>query len=374
MGLHLCTNIKLDNCYLDKCGLKNDITQKDINSRWYGQGIYALQCNNITIDNCTIVDNGMHGIKIDKGNNIKITNNISSLNGDCGITLLSSSIVNISNNHCCNNGINGGPYWGQGIQLVGNRSDDLTSNNIIISNNIVNNNKENGIECTIAVEHSIISNNITELNNWSGIAVNPTCNHITVNSNLCFKNGTNGISCLTSNNCIFNGNITNCNNDHGIEITRSKMINISSFTSNNNGQKLSNRCGILVDSSCECIYIRNGITSDDQEVHTQSYGVRFNNCNGGECSNLISNGNKIYPLIISTTYCSNISLNNRSIQNTDYGGMKYSTNTRLISGIGNPNHSVIAPIGSIYMRVDGSTHSTFYVKESGDGNTGWIAK
>ena len=63
-----------------------------------------------------------------------------------------------------------------------------------------------------------------------------------------------------------------------------------------------------------------------------------------------------------------------SIQNTDYGGLKYSTNTRLISGIGNPNYSVIAPIGSIYMRVDGSTHSTFYVKEVGDGNTGWIAK
>ena len=50
------------------------------------------------------------------------------------------------------------------------------------------------------------------------------------------------------------------------------------------------------------------------------------------------------------------------------------TAAEILSGTGTPEGSVTAPIGSIYMRVDGSTGTTLYVKESGTGNTGWVAK
>ena len=43
----------------------------------------------------------------------------------------------------------------------------------------------------------------------------------------------------------------------------------------------------------------------------------------------------------------------------------------LISGSGSPEGVVTAGIGSIYLRYDGSTGTTFYIKESGAGNTGW---
>lgn len=49
------------------------------------------------------------------------------------------------------------------------------------------------------------------------------------------------------------------------------------------------------------------------------------------------------------------------------------TTAFLSAGIGSPNSVISAPIGSIYTRIDGSSGATFYVKESGTGNTGWVA-
>lgn len=46
----------------------------------------------------------------------------------------------------------------------------------------------------------------------------------------------------------------------------------------------------------------------------------------------------------------------------------------LISfGLGSPNGVVTAPVGRIYLRGDGAAGTVLYVKESGTGNTGWVA-
>ena len=51
------------------------------------------------------------------------------------------------------------------------------------------------------------------------------------------------------------------------------------------------------------------------------------------------------------------------------------TNGRSITtGAGTPEAAVTAPIGSLFLRTDGSTSTTLYVKTSGTGNTGWTAK
>lgn len=44
------------------------------------------------------------------------------------------------------------------------------------------------------------------------------------------------------------------------------------------------------------------------------------------------------------------------------------------SGAGTPEGAVVAAIGSIYSRTDGGANTSLYVKESGVGNTGWVAK
>lgn len=49
--------------------------------------------------------------------------------------------------------------------------------------------------------------------------------------------------------------------------------------------------------------------------------------------------------------------------------------TRIIkSGAGTPEGSQTASPGSLYLRTDGGAGTTLYIKESGTGNTGWIAK
>lgn len=44
------------------------------------------------------------------------------------------------------------------------------------------------------------------------------------------------------------------------------------------------------------------------------------------------------------------------------------------SGAGSPEGTVTANVGSLYTRTNGGAGTTLYVKESGAGNTGWVAK
>ncbi len=47
---------------------------------------------------------------------------------------------------------------------------------------------------------------------------------------------------------------------------------------------------------------------------------------------------------------------------------------KITSGSGSPEGVVTANVGSLYLRSDGGTTTTLYVKTSGTGNTGWVAK
>lgn len=50
------------------------------------------------------------------------------------------------------------------------------------------------------------------------------------------------------------------------------------------------------------------------------------------------------------------------------------TMTYLLRGAGSPEGAVTASVGTAYLRTDGGAGTTFYVKESGAGNVGWVAK
>lgn len=43
-------------------------------------------------------------------------------------------------------------------------------------------------------------------------------------------------------------------------------------------------------------------------------------------------------------------------------------------GDATPEGAVTAPVGSLFLRTNGGANTTFYVKESGTGNTGWVGK
>jgi hypothetical protein len=55
-----------------------------------------------------------------------------------------------------------------------------------------------------------------------------------------------------------------------------------------------------------------------------------------------------------------------------YAGTKFVVGTaQMLSGSGAPN--VAAPVGSTYSRTDGGASTSFYVKETGTGTSGWVA-
>ena len=45
-----------------------------------------------------------------------------------------------------------------------------------------------------------------------------------------------------------------------------------------------------------------------------------------------------------------------------------------LRGSGDPEGNVVAPVGRLYIRTSGGAGTTFYVKETGSGSTGWAAK
>jgi len=71
----------------------------------------------------------------------------------------------------------------------------------------------------------------------------------------------------------------------------------------------------------------------------------------------------------------NINLLNGNIAINSAGkGVLFSGNVLWRTGTGSPESVVSAPVGSMYTNVAGGAGTTLYVKESGTGNTGWIAK
>lgn len=47
---------------------------------------------------------------------------------------------------------------------------------------------------------------------------------------------------------------------------------------------------------------------------------------------------------------------------------------RIVVCFGTPEGAVVGKRGQVALRLDGGASTTLYVKESGTGNTGWIAK
>jgi len=50
----------------------------------------------------------------------------------------------------------------------------------------------------------------------------------------------------------------------------------------------------------------------------------------------------------------------------------FANGVQITTGTGTPEAAVTAPVGSAFLRSDGSTNTTLYVKQTGAGNTGWV--
>lgn len=109
-------------------------------------------------------------------------------------------------------------------------------------------------------------------------------------------------------------------------------------------------------------------------------GVADQTNNGAEDGSLrfktLINNNLAERLVVNSAGNVEVSTGNLIIGTSGKGIDFSATSSGMIwkTGSGSPEGVLSASVGSLYTRSDGGAGTTLYVKESGTGNTGWVAK
>jgi hypothetical protein len=101
--------------------------------------------------------------------------------------------------------------------------------------------------------------------------------------------------------------------------------------------------------------------------------VSYGSAMGGGFDNVIEMGNANGKVRVTTAGDVRATTGN-FIVTASGKGISFPNSLLWSTGSGSPESVVTAPVGSMYTRSDGGAGTTLYVKESGVGNTGWVAK
>jgi hypothetical protein len=103
-------------------------------------------------------------------------------------------------------------------------------------------------------------------------------------------------------------------------------------------------------------------------------GIGYTTFNSGTAGKVSG----IFPATVlnsgSFRYIAKVSDLNASNGVTAIGGFVNSSSVIWFAGSGSPEGAVTAVVGSLWSRTNGGGGTSLYVKESGTGNTGWVAK
>ena len=119
-----------------------------------------------------------------------------------------------------------------------------------------------------------------------------------------------------------------------------------------------------------------GLWVGSQTRATNKYGIWLDGTTAGYKAIVLgSTSNWIAPES-STTFSLNATTVFHKCDTDIASGKKitYNASQQLLWGTGTPESVVTATVGSVFLRTDGGASTTLYIKESGSGNTGWIAK
>ena len=108
---------------------------------------------------------------------------------------------------------------------------------------------------------------------------------------------------------------------------------------------------------------------------SQQFGIVVNNSSAGQyliAGNYCA-GNASTGLFQGSGPTYTVGLNVANTATSDLNAMTLISGSKIIPVSGTPEGSITAPVGSLALRSDGGTGTSLYVKESGTGNTGWVA-
>ena len=215
----------------------------------------------------------------------------------------------------------------EGFTITGGRRGIyiLSNNNKIINNNIISNNYD-GILLWHSIGNSISNNNIS--NNYDGIDLGYSDNN-SISNNIISSNNHEGIGLWDSNNNMISNNIISSNNDNGIYF---KDSNNNSISENNISSN--NYWGVVLWNSSKNTIEINKFINDGLSVG-YSYGniVKDNTVNGKP---LVYLENKSDEFVYNAgqvilVKCTNITVINSELKNTDVGIELWRSNNCLIS-------------------------------------------
>jgi parallel beta-helix repeat protein len=313
----------------------------------YGIGIYLVvtkDCvvsNNVLKNVCLQQDSPtLHnaGININEGIRTIVTGNtIDGVGGAqtniiSGIGILAGTEVVVSDNHI--NDVTTGSVYSYGI-YIGGQGEVFTDSGrgVIVKGNTIRTCDSDGIraEGNLKTECVITGNTIEEVKRH-GISVQWFQRGIISNNTILnFGGGLSGIV------------MTNIGGNSQRNLIQGNMVNAVTAPVSNYG---SSRCYYLDTPGPNWVLNNTAYASP-----TLGIGYYDPNVTGGN----IYEGNQVTGTI-TTPY------------NLTAPGVC------SFSGAGTPEGAVAAAIGSIYRRTNGGASTSLYVKESGTGNTGWVAK
>jgi parallel beta-helix repeat protein len=404
-------------------------------SNAFGDGIYLGRlCSDLKVSNCTVTNNRRNNISVVSASNVFIDGcDISNANGtlpEAGIDVepnpgdaVSSNVVIsnchiygnahegvafpapaptplienaiVSNCHIYNNGtqgirasyvknleVSGCVIYGNGGGGIYDTSALATSLNI--DGNIIFGNTGSGVEGFAS--GTIISNNTIRNNTQWGIRWR-FGQQVTISGNTISDHGEDGISYERAYNSSIVGNTVKNSQKHGIfitgtsvsSVTRSRASVISANTVFASSLLTDNTySGIYLDANANtCTVNGNSIeraASGNQPLHA-IYAVDASviivgnmTNNGAKSGNSQVRRAAVQPASFfnSPDFLANVTAEKF------FPGLQFSA--FITAGAGSPEGVQSAAVGSIWMRTNGGAGTTLYVKESGTGNTGWVAK
>jgi len=334
-------DLEVTGCYVDRSSLGVSIGEGGLKVR-AATGFDLPRSN---VSNNTVImpvsptDTAAICIEVWQSENGVISNN-RTYNGYMGISAATVSATAISNNTCY-----GASTYG--IELAVSCSDSVVSSNTINGGGVTT----NGIILSTTPTNNIISDNSV--------------------SNLKTTGTIRGIKCQDGVGHSFSGNNINISSGYAYEMANCTEFSITG--GNLDGNSLASKA-IILDESYKCAI--SGVTATD---FTQDGVLLF----GGSAVtfsyiSIVGNTFNNAGLAYKTSFTGGAAIGVRVVVNSNGG---YTQNIREalydirdLWSTGSPEGVHTAGVGSTYMRRDGGTGTVLYIKETGTGNTGWVAK
>jgi len=372
-----CDNIVVSNCHI----VNDPSGQADPADRLFGDCLHFTQGNNITVTNCILESTSDDGIAFYAQDNGFLVNG--AFSDITNVTVTNCVIKSVTNSirigYSDSDGTRGEYTW--------------VTKNINISNCVANqrfNLQDFRAQSSPLIEDITISNCVFDVEEASrpniitggrsgarrtayGMVTLTNCTFRGLDSteNLFDARESTGIHAATEvvmSNCNFTGRIT-------IGATNLLAIQGCNLTTTASADNAMSLAGTVIRVSDN--YIDGGTASFSDISLNNTVDHFFLN------DNYFKSGVRNVALNPATSAVVNgyTIVNNRfsgSGNVVNVGSLAFPTNKGSLnltfSGSGTPENVVTAPVGSIYTRTDGGSGTTLYVKETGTGNTGWVAK